>query len=57
MADGKCIRCHEGKYVEIDREQDFQGRNFVLFECDQCQSLVIRKEGWDPAEWGKATWD
>ena len=50
-----CIRCHEGNYAEIDREEDFQGRVFVLFECDACQSLVIRKDGWDPAEWEKTT--
>jgi hypothetical protein len=51
MADTKCIRCHEGDYSEIDREEDVQGRLFVLFECGNCKSLVIRKDGWDTASW------
>jgi hypothetical protein len=57
MADSKCIRCREGDYVEIDREEDFQGRTFILFECKQCQSLVIRRDGWNPADWEKAAID
>ena len=55
MAKDTCIRCAKGTYAEIDRETDFQGRTFVLFECGQCQSLVIRREGWDPGDWEKAT--
>jgi hypothetical protein len=51
MADNKCVRCHEGDYAEIDREEDVPGRVFLLFECGNCQSLVIRKDGWDPASW------
>ena len=53
MADTTCIRCREGKYEEIDRETDFQGREFIIFECGACKSLVIRKADWDPAEWAK----
>ncbi|MHC5039886.1 MAG: hypothetical protein ACYTHM_21480 [Planctomycetota bacterium] len=49
MAETKCIRCHEGAYAEVDRETDFQGREFMLLECNQCHSLVIRKSDWDPA--------
>lgn len=54
MADKKCIKCRKGDYVEVDREVDFQNREFVLYECGKCKSLVIRKSGWDPAEWEKA---
>ena len=54
MAKDTCIRCREGAYAEIDRETDFQGREFVLFECSNCQSLVIRRADWDPGEWEKA---
>jgi hypothetical protein len=50
-----CIRCHEGTYDQIDREEDFQGRVFLLLECGACNSLVIRKDGWDPAGWEKTS--
>jgi hypothetical protein len=54
MADTSvCIRCREGKYKPLDEETDFQGRVFTLLECDKCQSLVIRKKGWDPESWAK----
>ena len=52
---GKCIRCGEGTYAPFDEETDFQGRKFILLECGQCQSLVIRKDGWDPESWDKIT--
>ncbi|GEM_PF-2891845 len=55
MAEDKCIRCGEGAYKEVDREVDAQDRVFILFECEACKSLVIRREGWDPGAWEKAT--
>lgn len=55
MADNTCVRCREGEYTEVDREQDFQKRVFLLLECNRCKSLVIRREGWDPADWQKST--
>jgi hypothetical protein len=53
MSDDTCIRCRKGKYLPVDREVDGRRREFVLLECDACKSLLIRKTGWDPADWGR----
>ncbi len=49
--DDKCIRCGKGTYAKVDEETDAQGRKFLLFECKDCKSMVIRKNGWDPKSW------
>ena len=54
MADDKCIRCRKGKYHPLDKETDTRGREFVLYECEACKSLVIRRKDWNPADWEKA---
>ncbi|MCU0722281.1 MAG: hypothetical protein MUC63_01445 [Planctomycetes bacterium] len=54
MADDTCIRCRRGRYRPIDRETDVRDREFVLFECESCKSLVIRRREGAPPGRAKA---